>query len=45
MNNIEYEVRTFKNAQNGFSLYKNWTPYGAFHTNCHSEIEIIYTIS
>lgn len=47
MGNIEYELRTFKNLQNRFALYKNWSPEnkGSFNTNCHSEIEIIYTIS
>ena len=48
MENIEYELRTFKNLQNRFALYKNWSSDingNRFNTNCHSEIEIIYTIS
>ena len=42
---IEYESRKYQNLPFHFSLYKNFSSENQqFNTNCHSEIEIIYTI-
>lgn len=41
---IEYESRKYGDSPYNFSLYKNWSEKGEFNTNCHPEIEIVYTI-
>lgn len=42
---IEVESRNHQNTKCHFSLYRNWSEKGQFNTNCHPEIEIIYTIT
>ena len=42
---IEYESRKYQELPFHFSLYKNFSSKREqFNTNCHSEIEIIYTL-
>ena len=43
---IEYESRTYEDTPFHFDLYENWSSEHkkVFYTNCHPEIEIIYTL-
>ena len=41
---VEYESRKYQEMPYHFSLYKNWNFSQQFNTNCHPEIEIIYTL-
>ena len=43
---IEYENRDYSETTYHFDLFQNWSSEKkVFYTNCHPEIEIIYTVS